>query len=230
MPPDAAAAPVGATVQTVPHHQDRPEGYIAGGGRRWVPAAHAWRDNAELIVEVAKLGYLDGLVVDATYGLGRFWARWRPARLIAHDIDPAKGDGVDLRRLPESDASVDVVVLDPPYKLNGTPSLGDFDHAYGVHEATRWQDRVQLILDGIVESARVLRPGGRLLLKVQDQVVSGAVRWLTVDCTTHAAAHELDLVDRFDLLRKGRPQPAGRRQVHAHGRPSTLLVFRTPAT
>jgi hypothetical protein len=51
------------------------------------------------------------------------------------------------------------------------------------------------------------------------------VRWLTLDCADHARSVGLELVDRFDMLSGGRSQPPGRRQVHAHGRPSTLLVF-----
>lgn len=189
-----------------------------------VPAAHAWPTNAHLIADVHRLGYIDDddLTVDATYGRGRFWTRWRPARLIAHDLSI---DGVDLRQLPEADGSVDVEALDPPYRLNGTPDRGEFDGRYGIATPTRWQDRVELMHAGIAEAHRVLRPGGRLLYKCQDQVASGQVRWLTHDLTNTAQRLGFTLVDRFDMLTRGRPQPAGRRQAHAHGRPSTLLVL-----
>jgi hypothetical protein len=193
-----------------------------------VLAAHRWPTNGYLIEDVARLGYIcpDDIVVDATYGLGRFWTRWAPHHLIAHDLDPTKGDGVDLRDLPHPDASVDVVVLDPPYKLNGTPALGEFDARYGVDTKVPWVDRLRLQLDGITEASRVLRRGGRLLLKTQDQVVSRRIRWFSIDCTNHARTVGLDLVDRFDMLGGGRPQPEGRRQEHAQHRPSSLLVFR----
>jgi hypothetical protein len=190
-----------------------------------VPAAYAWPTNAHLIADVAKLDYLNGApVVDATYGRGGWWTIRRPALLICHDLHTV--DGVDFRALPEADASVAVVALDPPYRLNGTPDRGDFDDRYGTDKSMRWQDKHRMILDGITEAARVLWSGGHLLLKCQDQVSSGHVRWHTREFPAHAETVGLKQVDRFDMIRKPRPQPSGRKQVHAHGRPSTLLVFR----
>lgn len=199
-----------------------------------VPAAFAWPSNAHLIEDVATLGYLrkEWTILDPTYGEGVFWRRWRPDahNLAGSDLDPAKspcGSGVDFTALPWPEAAFDAVVLDPPYKLNGT-SAEVGDARYGVHVKATWQERHQLIRDGITECTRVLRPGGYLLLKCQDQVCSGKVRWQTYEFTFHAYGLGLALVDRFDLLGTSRPQPSGRRQVHAHGRPSTLLVFQRP--
>ena len=88
----------------------------------------------------------------------------------------------------------------------------------------------------ICEMHRVLKPGGIMFLKCQDQVCSGAIRWQTRLFADYAEGQGLRLVDRFDLLGKGRPQPKRTRkdgkpskQQHAYGRPSTLLVFRKPA-
>jgi len=198
-----------------------------------VPAASNWPSNAHLIEDVAALGYLhkDWFTLDPTYGEGVFWRRWQPDNLTRTDLIPEKSPdnwrGVDFTDLPWEDEVWDAVVFDPPYKLNGTPSATD--HRYGVNVVRTWQERHQLIRDGIVECARVLKPGGIFLLKCQDQVCSGKVRWQTFEFATYAGFHGLDLIDRFDLLGTSRPQPAGRRQVHAHGRPSTLLVFRREA-
>lgn len=191
-----------------------------------VLAAHTWRNNGELIADVARLGYITGHVADLTYGHGQFWTHHRPDLLVAHDINPTKGDGIDFRQLPEPDGTYHTVVFDPPYKLNGTPSLGDFDHRYGIEAPTRWQDRMTLIHDGLREAIRVTRIGGHILVKCQDQVVSGRIRWQTIEITRWASEAGAELVDRFDLLGKHRPQPTGRHQVHAQGRPSTLLVLR----
>jgi hypothetical protein len=190
-----------------------------------IPAVHRWRTNAHLIADVARLGYLDGeIVLDVTYGRGGFWERWRPAGLVAHDLYTL--DRVDFRHLPEADASVDVVVLDPPYRLNGRPDRGDFDERFGTDRRMRWQDKHQLIRDGITEAARVLRVGGYLALKCQDQVCLHRVRWQTREFPDHAEMVGFELVDRFDMIGTARLQPPGRIQRHAHGRPSALLVFR----
>lgn len=195
-----------------------------------VMAIGEWRDNGELIADVAALGYLDGHVLDCTYGLGRFWTKWEPERLMASDLDVSKspcGVSVDFTAMPWTDRMFDAVVFDPPYKLNGTPTEG-VDARYGVATPTRWQDRMDLIAAGVVECCRVLAPGGHLLVKCQDQVCSGQVRWQT-DLVTRAAEGEgLRKADRFDLL-SYRAQPAGRPQVHARRNSSQLLVFRKEA-
>ena len=187
--------------------------------------------NAQLIAQCAQLGHLtaDMTTLDATYGLGRFWTVWRPDRLYGCDLDPTRARNAiaDFTRLPFPDGTFDAVVFDPPYKLNGSshgrgPASCDADYGVG-GPAVRWQDRMQLCRDGIAECARVLRPGGTLLVKCQDQVVSGQVRWQTHDFAAHAAAHGCRLVDQLHL-RSYRPQPAGRRQVHARRNYSTLLI------
>lgn len=194
-----------------------------------VLAAGPWANNAELILDVRRLGYLDDsmVILDPTFGLGRFWTLWTPPLLIASDLDPAKsptGESVDFTALPHADESVDAVVLDPPYKLNGTGGSHPSDAGYGVANTVRWQDRHGLIRDGITDAARVLRFGGHLLLKCQDQVCSGRVRWQTDEFTGHAESIGLRKVDRFDLA-SYRPQPSGRRQLHARRNYSTLLAF-----
>lgn len=198
-----------------------------------VLAYNDWPTNAHLIEDVARLGYITGDVLDPTFGLGRFWKRWHPDdhghKLHASDLNPMKSPGkpADFTKLPHDDETFDTVVLDPPYKLNGTPAC-DSDDAYGVNIPTRWQDRMTLLYEGTRECARVLKSGGHLLVKCQDQVCSGKVRWQTheVARVTENAGHEL--VDCFHML-GGRPQPAGRRQVHARRNASTLLVFRKVA-
>lgn len=192
-----------------------------------IAAAHAWTTNGHLIEDVASLGYLtkEGRTLDPTFGLGTFWKRWRPDNLTATDILIEYGTVcVDFRSMPWADDTFDQITLDPPYKLNGTPTAA-VDHRYGVDVVQSWQERHQLIRDGIVECSRVLKRGGHLLLKCQDQVSSGKVRWQTFEFASFAGFYGLDLVDRFDMLGTSRAQPSGRRQVHAHGRPSTLLVF-----
>lgn len=193
-----------------------------------VKSIHAWLSNAELIADCARLGYLrqEWLTLEPTYGYGTFWKTWRPDRLIGCDLDPAKspdGRSIDFTALPWPNRYFDAVVLDPPYKLNGTPS-GPSDERYGVDAVQTWQQRMDLIRAGITECARVLGDG-YFLLKCQDQVCSGKIRWQTYEFTKHAETCGLGLVDRFDLL-SYRPQPNGTRQVHARRNSSSLLVFK----
>lgn len=189
------------------------------------------RSNAELIVACRDLGYLhdDMVTLDPTWGLGRFWTLWTPRQLVAHDLDAEKSPAgsVDFTDMPYSPRSFDAVVFDPPFKLNGAGGSHPSDSAYGVADTWGggWQGRHALIRAGITECVRVLRPGGTLLVKCQDQVCSGQVRWQTREFADHAEGLGCRLVDQLHLLGH-RPQPAGRRQVHARRNYSTLLVLR----
>lgn len=190
----------------------------------------AWPTNAHLIADCARLGYLrpTDRVLDPTYGKGTFWKVWKPDALTASDGIASKsplGRAVDVRHLPWPDKYFDSSVYDGPYKLNGTSRPEDefVDERYGVHEKARWQDRMALLADGTVECARVTER--HLLVKCQDQVVSGKKRWQTTWVTEAAEKAGFGLVDRFDFP-SYRPQPMeGRTQRTAHVCSSQLLVF-----
>lgn len=187
----------------------------------------ARRNNADLIADCHRLGYLPEPVLDVTYERGRFWKQHRPAELVASDLDSRCGVMVaDFTALPFAAASFPTVVLDPPYKLNGTstgrgPSAADA--RYGVGGGYRSMDaRHRLIQDGIVECARVT--SRFLLVKCQDQVCANKKRWQTRIFANTGERCGLDLVDMMDV-RGYRKQPEGRQQNHSHSDKSTLLVF-----
>lgn len=183
--------------------------------------AQYWKSNAHLIADVANFGYLDGLVLDATWGLGNFWDKHEPEG-ISMDKYTQADIKADFTAMPFASQTFDSVVFDPPYKLNGTPSEADVP--YGVHFPTRWQDRMELMFAGLSECCRVSRR--YVLVKCMDQVVSGKKVWQTNLLTNYAFTYEsFELVDRFDLLRTPRPQPPGRRRVHSQANYSTLLVM-----
>jgi hypothetical protein len=198
-----------------------------------VPSIGEWRTNAELIAYGVKpLGYLDDryTTLDPTYGKGRFWNIWKPAKLVGCDINLAMspiGESIDFTMMPWPENSFERVVFDPPYKLNGTSSgkgPAASDRSYGVATSVPWQYRHALIKDGMKECVRVLAPKGMLLLKCQDQVCSGQVRWQTFEFSEWGQHLGLALVDMFHLV-GSRPQPPNRRQVHARRNYSSLLVF-----
>jgi hypothetical protein len=205
------------------------------GGKVTVLAAHNWATNADLIADVAKLGYLDGHVYDCTFGKGAFWKKWRPENFLGTDLY-AEGVGhIDFTKMPWPSATwFDAVVFDPPYKLNGTsrPEDAATDAPYGVAGPyVPAVERHRLMRDGLTECARVVKACGHVLVKCQAQVCSGRMHWQDLMMIDHGRTVGLELVDRFDLLGKHRPQPMeGRKQKHAHGRPSTLLVFRKVST
>jgi hypothetical protein len=192
-----------------------------------VLAINKWTTNGHLIADVARLGYLrpEWVTLDPTYGYGTFWQQWQPNNLLRCDIDPTKAPDctVDFTDLPLMDRAFDAVVFDPPYKLNGNPSnTGGMDERFGVHEHRTWQERMALIRAGAVECARVADK--MLLVKCQDQVVSGKIRWQSRAICDVVEPLGFGLRDRFEYLSR-REQPGGRRQLTARRCSSQLLVF-----
>ena len=184
-------------------------------------------DNNALMGKVAELGYLprDARILDATYGEGTWWRTCDLENLVTNDLDsPIAEHSFDFCEFPEEwQGWFDVVAYDPPYRLNGTPDPA-FDTRYGTHLVTTEAQVMATIRAGLEGCAACVRPRGHLLVKCQAQVCSGRVVWQDVLVIQWAHALGFTLVERFDMA-PARPQPPGRRQVHAR-RGSTLLIFR----
>ena len=133
----------------------------------------------------------------------------------------------DLGTLPLPDSSVGSLLLDPPYRLGGTPTTkhdGGMDDRYGIDRYRTPADVTELYRSGITEANRVVRPGGFVLVKCQDQICSGRLHLQTHDVITFARSIGLEVVDLLHLV-GGRPQPPGRRQVHARRNYSSMVVL-----
>jgi len=164
-------------------------------------------NNADIIADCLTLGYIGehDLVLDSTYGLGAFWSKYRPKHLFANDLDSAKGDyHDDFANLHWADASFDVAVFDPPFKMQGTSSNAGpatSNAAYGMDRKYRSiTEQFGSIGAGLAECHRVTRPNGVILVKCMSAVVSGAVVWqdrVFADAVEQLGAR---LIDRFWLL------------------------------
>lgn len=189
--------------------------------------ARRWETNARMIAEaVMPLGYIEGDVFDATYGKhGGFWKEWRPVDLTTNDLNAPADFHEDFTAFSFDDDAATTVVFDPPYKLNGTPAMGDMDQRFGTGEkGLNREQKLTMIRDGALECYRIAARW--LLVKVMDQVEGGRMRWQTDLVTDALVPLGARKVDRFDFLTTPRAQPGDRRQCTARSNYSTLLVFR----
>lgn len=181
------------------------------------------RTNAQAILDAHTLGYIrdDDLVLDVTYGLGRFWKLWEPVDVLKNDLDPKCGEyHDDWRELRWEDGGFDVVVFDPDYKLQGTssnegPASSNAD--YGMDRDYRpVVEQLNLIKLGLMECRRVCKRGGMILVKTMDQVVSGAKVWLTKDTAAKMGKLGCRLVDEIHVYGH-RAQPETRECKRCEG-------------
>lgn len=216
-------------------------------------------DNAELFAQILDLHVPQGArVADVTFGYGAFWKRVEPGRfeLIASDLAlPADlsrqlwvsyRDGVDCRNLPDEAETFDAVVLDPPYMegfyrraqghLAGSGTHAAFRRAYAHGAADdgggpKWHAAVtDMYLRAGQEGFRVLRRGGKLIVKCQDEVSANTQRLTHVEIVTGYEDMGLYCKDLFVLVRKNAPGVSRLvTQAHARKNHSYFLVFEKPA-
>lgn len=191
--------------------------------------------NDEVFPDILKLYVPKGcLVADVTYGKGVFWKNIPPN---AYDLRTSDlRTGVDCRKLPYGDTTMDCVVFDPPYMHTpgGTAHQGhqNFELYYynngtenGVkkyHEAV-----LDLYFKGAQEAHRVLKPEGIYIVKCQDEVCANQQRLTHVEIVNELARMGFAVEDLFVVLRMNKPGVSRMlRQLHARKNHSYFLVFR----
>jgi hypothetical protein len=197
-------------------------------------------DNAEVFEKVMSLHVPEGSVVaDVTFGKGVFWKKVPPGRykLMPTDIQ----NGVDCRDLPYPSGTVDCVVLDPPYmeglyrrskdNLAGAGTHRSFREHYSNGAATkggpRWHAAVlDLYVKAGREAHRVLRDGGALVVKCQDEVSANTQNLTHVEIINKYARMGFYAKDLFVVVRRNAPGVSRIvRQRHARKNHSYSLVF-----
>ena len=91
-------------------------------------------------------------------------------------------------------------------------------------ESGALSERMRLLVLGASAALWCVKVGGTLLVKCQDQVCSGQVRWQTREFLAHAESLGCRLVDMLHL-QSYREQPPGRKQLHARRNYSTMLIL-----
>jgi hypothetical protein len=196
--------------------------------------------NADVFPQILKLHVREGSkIADVTYGKGVFWKKvdLTKYQLVPSDI----ASGVDCRALPYETSSFDALVLDPPYmegllRTNkshkaGSGSFSAFREYYSngdeINNGPKWHAAVSdLYYKAGVEGKRVLKAGGVMIVKCQDEV-SANRQWLThVEIINYYEKLGFYAKDIFVIVRTNK---AGMtrviKQQHARKNHSYFLVF-----
>jgi hypothetical protein len=85
---------------------------------------------------------------------------------------------------------------------------------------------MQLYEKGMTEACRILKPGGLLLVKCQDEVESGRQRWSHLEIYEIAKRLGMAGHDLFVLVQKRNPMIQRANQKHARKNHSYLWIFK----
>jgi DNA modification methylase len=200
--------------------------------------------NADVFSQILALHVPEGArIADVTFGNGVFWKNVDGSKyeLLQSDI----ANGVDCRALPYSDASLDALVLDPPYMEGllrnnvehkaGSSSYSAFRTYYsngdeGNEDGPKWHGAVtDLYYKAGNEAFRVLKDAGVMIVKCQDEVSAGR-QWLThVEIINYYEQLGFYTKDLFVIVRQNKASIARlKKQIHARKNHSYFLVFIKP--
>lgn len=204
-----------------------------------VVSAHT-ATNDKVFPKILKLHVpIGSTVADVTYGLGVFWKEVprQNYKLLTTDLKT----GVDCRKLPYNNATIDCLVLDPPYMeglfrkntehLAGNGTYKAFRSAYSNGQTTnggpKYHDAVlDLYFKAGKEASRVLKKNGIMIVKCQDEVSANKQRLTHVELINEYAKMGFFCKDLFVVVRQNKPAVSRlKKQVHARKNHSYFLVF-----
>lgn len=199
-------------------------------------------NNADVFPQILKLHVpMGSRIADVTFGKGTFWRKVGVTDYTLYTSDIA--DGIDCRELPYGDASLDCVILDPPYmegfyRKNGSEKAGSGTHqAFRDHYANgseepasngaKWHGAVlDMYKQAGAEACRVLRNKGILIAKCQDEVSANRQHLTHVEIINEYAPMGLYCKDLFVVVRPNKPGVSRiKKQNHARKNHSYFLVF-----
>lgn len=178
--------------------------------------------NSDLLPEVFSLYVPNGATIaDVTYGRGVFWQQIDKGKYIVLESDLQTG--VDFHYLPYAPRTIDVLILDPPYMHGGATVKDSINQCYR-NENTSHESVIRLYAGGILEAARVLKQGGLILVKTQDEIESGKQRLSHIEIIQLLELFGYSIIDLFVLTQQSIPAMREPYQKSARKNHSYLVV------
>lgn len=141
------------------------------------------KDNALLDAMLDYYAPSASRVIDVCCNARRMWkgSKWA-SRITYYDRDAAMNpDAVcSWGNLPDDNASVDVIVYDPPHlpaAAASPKSLARYGTDYGLHGSAKADNVAELHAPMLKEAKRVLRHDGLILAKIKDYIHNHRYQW-----------------------------------------------------
>lgn len=179
-------------------------------------------NNSDLMPKVLKMYAKEGDVIyDVTYGKGVFWKK---AIMDSYDFWPTDlSTGVNFKSLPYADKSGNILILDPPYMHGGATVKKSINDCYK-NLNTSHESVIRLYAGGILEAARVLKKGGLIWVKTQDEIESGKQRMSHCEIIQLLQMFGFIIQDMFVLVNEGVPTMREDYQKTARKNHSYLII------
>jgi len=178
--------------------------------------------NADLFPSILKMYVADGAIVaDVTYGRGVFWRNVDQGKYQVKATDLQ--NGVDFRSLPYDEASIDALILDPPYMHGGATVKASINQCYK-NQNTSHESIVRLYAGGILEAARVLKKKGRIIVKTQDEIESGRQHHTHIEIVQLLELFGYRVLDTFVLVQPTIPAMREKYQLSARKNHSYAII------
>lgn len=179
-------------------------------------------EQDEILRGIMKLHCPDGFDCDMTYGNGRFWKNL-PQPKHKFDIDQ-QFEGIEQAcstMLPLAPQTLGSVVFDPPfltYVRAGREGNGSMIMAKRFAGYWRYDELEEHYRHTIIESYRVLKPGGIMVFKCQDIIHNHKMHCTHANVIFWAETEGFRLIDLFVLPAKHRLPSPNRVGTQKHSR------------
>ncbi len=188
--------------------------------------------NADQFPQILQLYIPKGSrVADVTFNKGKFWQNGLQDDydLLRSDLEPLAEEVLkaDLQALPYKTESLDALILDPPYAHSSTaPMKESISSMYNNNSITGGSKQIiDLYYNGMLEARRVLKKGGVLVVKCQDEIEAGKQRWNHIRIFQQAEELGYYAKDLLVLVQKGKPPQRHPYQKHFRKNHSFWWVF-----
>lgn len=215
--------------------------------------------NASQFAEILHLHVTPGsTIADLTYGKGWFWKQidFRQYTVFGSDVSDRIINRQtsllpspillksDATQTPYRNASIDCVVIDPPYAQCSTaPRRDSISKGYNLHSLVGLPAIIDFYRTTAHEISRILKPNGIAIVKCQDCVNSGQQNWIhcevksiyeSLPCYDNAPIASpitpFTPIDLFILVQDRTPIMRHPHQIHARKNHSYWWVFKKKLT